>query len=454
MCEFPAPGAGNSHTERRKRPLVWVRHCGSALYWTNARISPILHGEFGWESDLLNKHHSTVVVLKRGREKPVRQRHPWLFSGAIAALPDPVAAPDGAIIDVVDADGAWLARGLLNRRSQIQVRLCTWQRDEAIDEAFWRGRIERAIAGRAGLERITDAMRLVHGENDGLPGLVVDRVGAWLVLQAGALGIDQRKAEIARLLLEITGARGVVERSDFALRKQEGLGEARGLLAGEAPGAPIEVREAGLRFDVDILGGQKTGFYTDQRENRRRASTWATGRRVLNAFAYTGAFAVHALRAGASRVTNLDSSVPALEQAENNLRLNGFDPELCTENIAGDAFQVLRDWRAEPSQRFGMVILDPPKFVSTQAQMERGLRGYKEINRLALHLLEPESILVTFSCSGLVSADLFQKVVFGAAIDAGRTLQIVDWLHQDRDHPVAITFPEGAYLKGLICRVL
>ena len=397
------------------------------------------------------------VVLRVGREKPVRQRHPWIFSGAIARLPDdaPHAAPNGSIVEVTDAAGTWLARGYLNRTSQIQVRLLTWDPGEAIDGDFWRGRLARAIAARAPLAEETSALRLVNAESDFLPGLTVDRAGDFLVLQAGTLGVEQRKQEIAALLLELTGARGVVERSEAAVRRQEGLDAAVGLLAGEGPGGPVEVVEHGARFLADILGGQKTGFYGDQRANRRRVAAYCAGQRVLNAFAYTGAFAVHALLRGAAHVTNVDSSVEALEGAEANLRLNGLDPETVTENIAGDVFDVLRDFRRDAERRdYGVVILDPPKFAQHQGQVERALRGYKDINLQAFHLLPPGGILATFSCSGLVSADLFQKVVFGAAVDAGRDVQVVEWLRQDRDHPVALTFPEGEYLKGLICRVL
>jgi 23S rRNA (cytosine1962-C5)-methyltransferase len=402
-----------------------------------------------------------AVRLKPNRDKPVRQGHPWIFSGAIEHIP--TAAADGELVDVIAADGRWLARGYLNRQSQIQVRLLTWE-PESIDDTFWRGRLAAAIDARTRLPELetTNALRLVNAENDGLPGLTVDRYADYLVLQAGTLAIDQRKQMLAEILLQLTGCRGVVERSEMALRRQEGLGPATGLLAGAAPGAAIEVQEKGLRFAVDLQHGQKTGFYTDQRQNRRRFSAHCAalaavgggnGLRVLNAFAYTGAFAVYALAAGAAHVTNIDSSVEALELAETNLRLNGFDPDRAAEGVAGDVFAILRDWRADAGPRFDLIVLDPPKFVQSQQHMERALRGYKDINLLALHLLNPGGLLVTFSCSGLVDAALFQKVVFGAAIDAGRTVQVLEWLRQSADHPVAITFPEGEYLKGLICRV-
>lgn len=394
------------------------------------------------------------VVLKSGREKPVIQHHPWVFSGAIDRLPSDVV--DGEVVDVYSPNSRWLARGYLNRASQIQVRLLTWDVNQPIDAAFWRRRLDEAIQRRRqlDLDAATNAYRLVNGENDYLPGLIVDRYADYLVLQAGTLGIDKRKQELAELLLELTGCRGVLERSDTAARRLEGLGEAHGLLVGEAPPDQVEIEEAGLHFVVDLAGGQKTGFYLDQRANRRRVAAYCAGARVLNGFSYTGAFAVHALAAGAAHVTNIDSSADVLQLAETNLRRNGFDPDQQTENIAGDIFHILRDWRDAHDHRFDVVILDPPKFAQNKQAVERALRGYKDINMLALGLLKPGGILATFSCSGLVGDDLFQKVIFGAAEDARRDAQILEWLHQDRDHPVALTFPEGEYLKGLICRVL
>ena len=397
-----------------------------------------------------------AIKLKPGRDKPARQGHPWIFSGAIAQIPAQIL--DGDLAAVESADGQWLAQGYVNRRSQIQVRLLSWESDEPIDDDFWRRRLTRAVELRQRLPELqhTSACRLVNAENDFLPGLTVDRYADHLVLQAGTLAIDQRKQRLAEILLEITGAAGVIERSEMAARRQEGLNAATGLLAGVAPAGPVQVEELGLRFQVDLLHGQKTGFYTDQRANRQRVAAYCRDARVLNAFSYTGAFAVHALAAGATHVSNVDTSVEALQLAETHLRLNGFDPDTQSENIAGDIFAVLRDWRESraPVHRFDAVILDPPKFAQNQQTLERALRGYKDINRLAFHLVRPGGVLATFSCSGLVSADLFQKVVFSAAVEAGRQVQILAWLRQGCDHPVAITFPEGEYLKGLICKVV
>lgn len=394
------------------------------------------------------------VTIKQGREKPIIQHHPWVFSGAIHKISQD--APDGAVVDLVDSRGKWLARGLLNRTSQIQVRILTWQQEEEINDDFWQRRLSAAVNRRAPLLRSdTTAYRLINGESDYLPGLIVDRFGDHLIAQIGILGMDQRKTHLAEMLLEITAAQSISEHSDTAARRLEGLENAHGLLAGTPPPDQVEITEYGLRFVVELGGGQKTGFYTDQRANRHAVAAYCLGANVLNGFSYTGAFAVHALAAGARHVTNIDSSVDALELGETNIRLNGFDPDSMTENIAGDIFQVLRDWREqENSPRFDVVILDPPKFAHSKQQVERALRGYKEINMLGIHLVKPGGILATFSCSGLVSADLFQKVVFGASVDVGRDVQILEWRRQDADHPVAITFPEGEYLKGLICRVL
>ncbi len=396
--------------------------------------------------------HPDAVVLEPGRDRPVRQGHPWIFSGAIRSLPS--AVDDGEIIDVLADNGQWLATGYLNRASQIQVRVLSWQRGEVIDADFWRNRLRAAIERRVGFELSSNAYRLVNGENDYLPGLIVDRYADHLVLQAGTLAIDLRKKELAEMLLELTGCQSVVERSEVSLRRQEGLNAASGVLAGDPPSATIEIYEHEQRFCVDLGEGQKTGFYSDQRANRLRVATYCADKRVLNGFSYTGAFAIHALSAGAIHVTNIDTSHDALELAETHLRMNGFDPDVQSEQIVGDIFDVLRDWRDAGDRQFDLIILDPPKFAQNKSQVDRALRGYKDINLLAMKLLTPNGILATFSCSGLVSADLFQKVVFGAAIDAGRQVQILEWLRQDVDHPVAITFPEGEYLKGLICRVV
>ena len=391
------------------------------------------------------------VILKPGREKPVRQRHHWIFGGAIARIDDEAA--DGAVVDVLADDGSFLARGTINRRSQIVVRLLTWDETENVDEAFWRGRLERAIATRpAG----STTGRLVSAENDGLPGLVVDRYGDWLVLQSLTLGIETHKSIIVQALAELTGAQGIYERSDADVREKEGLASSTGLLFGAEPPPLIEITEQAdkgrvLRFEVDVRRGHKTGFYLDQSVNRRRVAPWCRGGEVLNLFAFTGAFAVHALAAGAARVLNVDSSADALRQARRNLELNKFTAA-DEDFIEGNVFKILRRFRND-ERKFDAIICDPPKLVFSAAQIDRATRAYKDLNLVAMQILKPGGILATFSCSGMVSPDLFQKVIFGAALDARRDVQIIEKLGHPPDHPILLSFPEGEYLKGLLCRV-
>jgi len=392
-----------------------------------------------------------TIVLESGREKPVRQHHPWVFSGAIARVEGQPAPGD--LVNVADARGEWLACGYYNAQSQIVVRLLTWTPDEPVGPDFWRARLTAARGLRAdlGLEPGTTAYRLVYAESDGVPGLVVDRYGDWLAVQFLTLGVEVRRELLLGLLVELFAPRGIVERSDAAVRRQEGLPLRQGVAWGEPPPAILEIREHGLRFQTNVLGGQKTGFYFDQRENRRLVAGWAAGRRVLNAFSFTGAFGVYALASGAAHVTNIDSSYEALVGAEATLRLNGFDPDRQAESICGDVFQVLRGFR-DAGRRFDLVILDPPKFARSKAELDAATRGYKDINLSGLRLLAPGGLLATFSCSGLVTPDLFQKIVFGASVDAGRSAQILAKLSQGPDHPILLSFPEGEYLKGLLCR--
>jgi len=393
------------------------------------------------------------LVLKRGREKPVLNRHPWIFSGAIAQTAG--ALTPGGLAQVVDSNGRYLATAYFNPHSQIRARILTWDAQEAIDRAFWRGRLARALAARRALQLApaTNAYRLVNAEADGLPGLIVDRYDQFLVVQCLTLGIEARKQQFIELLAELVQPAGIVERSDVDVRAKEGLPPAVGVCWGASPPTLLTILENGLRFAVDLHGGHKTGFYLDQRDNRALATrpAFVAGQTVLNLFAYTGAFAVYAAAAGAGAITNVDSSYDALQLAEHNLALNGY-ARAQDEYIAGDAFELLRFFR-DTQRQFDMVILDPPKFAHSRNDVERAARGYKDLNWLALRLLRPGGVLVTCSCSGLVSADLFQKIVFGAAIDAQRDAQILHLLGQAPDHPILLTFPEGAYLKGLLCRV-
>lgn len=393
----------------------------------------------------------TSVHLKRGRERALQNRHPWLFSGAIERVEG--RAQPGDLVEIVDSAGRPCARGYYNAHSQIAIRILTWDPDEVVDEAFWSRRLEAAIARRTTLPDLADttACRLVYAESDGLPGLIVDRYGEWLVLQSLTAGIEQRKGMLAALLMELLAPRGVYERSDVDVRPREGLEDAVGPLAGEAPPPCVEIVEHGHRFRVDVHQGHKTGFYLDQRENRKRVARYCAGAHVLNAFAYTGGFGVYAGAAGARRIVNLDSSAEALAAAEKHMALNGIEHER-VETIEGDAFRVLRTMR-DQARRFDVIILDPPKFAFSQAQVQAAARGYKDINLQAMHLLRPGGILATFSCSGAVDQVLFQKILFGASLDAGRQVRILEQPSQAADHPVALTFPEGTYLKGFICQV-
>ena len=394
-----------------------------------------------------------ILHLRRGREKPVINRHPWVFSGAIHRMEgDP--AP-GDLVDVLDSNGRWLATAYYNRNSQIRGRIISWQEGEAIDEAFWRRKLERAILGRQllPLHPHTDAYRLINTEADGVPGLIVDKYGDYLVLQAMTLGIDLRKQMLADLLHEMVRPLGIIERSQGLMRRKEGLKDVAAVLTGHAPPPLITIRENNFPFGVNLMDGQKTGFYLDQRENRAILGQpyLVEGKEVLNMFAYTGGFAVYTATAGAKAITNVDISAEALTMAEQNV-LSAVGERPQDEYLVGDAFAVLRDYR-DTGRQFDVVILDPPKFVQTSQEIDRATRGYKDINWLGMRLLRPGGVLATFSCSGLVSADLFQKVVFGAAVDAGRDVQIIQHLWQSADHPISLTVPESAYLKGFLCRV-
>ncbi len=391
--------------------------------------------------------------LKPEREKSLLRRHPWVFSGAVAAV---VGDPQpGDTVDVRAADGTWLARAAYSPRSQIVARVWSFQPADEIDAAFIHARMTRAVAlrtGAPGLQpAVTDALRWVNAESDGLPGLVVDRYGRWLVVQALSAGAERWKAaSVAALQALAPDCAGVYERSDVDVREKEGLAAATGVLAGEAPPELVEVGEHGARFRVDVRRGHKTGFYLDQRDNRALVAAHAAGREVLNCFAYTGAFGVQALLAGAAHVTQIEASGAALALAQEHLALNGLDAARSTA-VEGDVFAQLRRYR-DARRQFDLIVLDPPKFAESKHHVERAARGYKDINLLAFKLLRPGGRLFTFSCSGAIDSALFQKIVADAALDAGRDAQIVRRLGQAPDHPVGLAFPEGEYLKGLVCQ--
>ena len=397
------------------------------------------------------------LVLKPGREKSLLRRHPWIFSGAIhhvdgnPALRQAQDIASGETVNLLSFKGDFLAQAAYSPHSQIRARVWSFDPDEHINPDFFRKQIHSAIHTRETWHLVpdTDAYRLIHAESDGLPGLIVDRYGDVLVLQSLTAGSEFWKDTIADTLLEETGLSAIYERSDAEVRELEGLQSVVGVLRGTLPKSPLTITENNLKFNVDLESGHKTGFYQDQRENRLRVRELAKGRDVLDCFCYTGGFTVNALAGGAKAVVAVDASADALALGRENVLLNGGQAE-SVEWCAGDVFQVLRKFRDE-GRSFDLIILDPPKFAPTAAQAERASRGYKDINLLAFKLLREGGILVTFSCSGGIDAALFQKIVASAALDAGVEAQIVEHLSQAGDHPVALNFPEGAYLKGLIC---
>jgi 23S rRNA (cytosine1962-C5)-methyltransferase len=388
------------------------------------------------------------VVLKKGREKSLKRRHPWIFSGAI----DKVAGKPGSgeTVELRDAAGNPLASAAYSPKSQIRARVWTFDPAQAVDADFFRGRIEKALRTREALpaSRHTNAVRLVHGESDGLPGLVVDRYADVLVAQFLAAGPERWRDPILDALLELSGCEALYERSDAEVRGLEGLEPRAGFARGNRNASRCPIVEYGLNFRVDVEQGQKTGFFLDQRENRQRVRALAYGREVLDGFCYTGGFAIASLAGGAKRVTAMESSAAALEVAKENLAANPYDASK-VDFLQGDVFSMLRTLR-DKGARFDLVVLDPPKFAPTAAQAKNAARAYKDINLLALKLLAPGGLLATFSCSGGIPAALFQSIVAGAALDAGVDAKIIERFGAAADHPVALEFPEGDYLKGLL----
>ncbi len=352
-------------------------------------------------------------------------------------------------MEIVSADGVWLARGAYSPQSQIAVRIWSFEQAERISFDFFKDRLGSALCMR---ESILDqpepaGVRLVNAESDALPGLIVDRYGEFLVCQFLSTGVELWKPAIVEALAQLTGCRGIYERSDVPVRKKEGLPLQKGVLFGKEPPEFVEIIEEGTRFLVDVRTGHKTGFYLDQRENRRRVAQFSRNAEVLNCFSYTGGFGVRAVSAGAHHLINIDASESALEISRKNFEINA-PGKAGIEHINGDVFEVLRNFR-DHNRRFDLVILDPPKFADSRAQLMRAARGYKDINYLAFQILRPGGMLFTFSCSGAVTAELFQKIVADAALDAGRKAVIIADLNQAPDHSVALNFPEARYLKGL-----
>ncbi len=397
-----------------------------------------------------NEAAPAAIYLQTGREKSLLRRHPWIFSGAIERIDG--APTSGDTLPVHDSNGQFLAWAAYNAASQISARVWSWHETDAIDADFFRRKIKEAIAARSALNLARDSsgMRLIHAESDGLPGLIVDQYADVLVIQIGSAGTEHWRDTIADILQELCSPSCIYERSDSDSRTLEGLALRCGVLRGALPDN-LEVNEHGLFFKVDVAEGQKTGFYLDQRDNRKLTETFSSGRDVLNCFCYTGGFSLYALRGGAKSVLSLDASAEALRIAGENLTRNGLDAARAEWQDA-DVFAALRKLR-DQGRSFDLIILDPPKFAPTAAFAEKAARAYKDINLLGFKLLRPGGLLFTYSCSGGISEELFQKIIAGAALDAGVDAQIIHHLHASADHPVLLSFPEGAYLKGLVLRV-
>ncbi len=390
-----------------------------------------------------------VTLLPR-RARPFYGCHPWVYAGAIASVQGEPA--DGDEVDLISHAGHFIARGLHNSQSKIRVRLYSWSPDQALDADFFRARLEHAVRLRdlLGLTEPDTACRLVFSEGDGLSGLTVDRYDRWLVVQFTSLGMARRRDMWADLLMARLGPEGIYLRTERGIGRLEGLELQDGPLRGTVPSAPVEIQENGLRFQVHLTEGQKTGFYLDQRDNRKAVARLAAGRRVLDAFCYTGGFGLHAARAGAREVLGVDASEPALDLARVNARIN----ELA--NVAfvrSDVFDHL-DTLCQAGERFGLIILDPPKFARSRNAVEEALRGYRRLQTLALRLLETDGFLVTCCCSGLITMSMLDDLLAQLAAEERRTVQIVERRCQASDHPVSATCPESNYLKCLVSRVL
>ena len=392
------------------------------------------------------------LVLRPGKEKSLLRRHPWVYASAVARVEGDPAS--GATIEVRSADGRFLAWAAYSPASTIRARAWSFSESARVDADMLAERVRAAVSRRAAISQETSAVRLVFGEADGLPGLIVDRYAGQLVTQFQSAGVDAWREPLIAALIEASGCAAIFDRSDGATRAREGLGPSTGVLAGDEPPSRIEVVECGLRFLVDVRRGHKTGYYIDQRDNRRlarglveRQAQYGRAVRALNCFCYTGGFSIAMLAGGAEHVHSIDSSADALRLAEEHARINGITPEQCRWEEA-DVFTALRALRNEGTQ-FDVIVLDPPKFASSHHHVDRAARAYKDINLNALRLLAPGGSLLTFSCSGAIDADLFQKIVAGAVIDAGIDTWMVARLGAGADHPLLMTVPESEYLKGL-----
>lgn len=394
-----------------------------------------------------------AIYLVKGRDKSLRRKHPWVFSRGISKVEGEPKL--GETVDVFAHDGKWLAKAAYSPHSQIRARVWSFEKQE-IDRHFFVKRIQEAqllrhdIIERDGLT----GYRLIAAESDGLPGITIDKYQNYIVCQLLSAGAEYHKNTLVKALLEVFPSCHIYERSDVAVRKKEGLQQVTGVLHGEEPPKSVVIEENGVKISVDIIGGHKTGFYLDQRDSRQQAMKYVRNKEVLNCFSYTGGFGLYALKGEAKRVINADVSQPALDTAKYNTELNNFDiSKKRAVFLNADVFKLLREYR-DQGTKFDVVIMDPPKFVSSKNNLTSGANGYKDINMLAMQILKPGGTLLTYSCSGLMSSDLFQKVIADAAVDSGRQVKFIERFEQAADHPTDSAYPEGFYLKGFACKVL
>ena len=392
------------------------------------------------------------IIIKKGKEKAIRQWHPWIFSGAIEKISG--KPQNGEVVEVADFQDNFLAYGFYNAQSRVAVRALSWSKDLPVDESFWRRRIRQAVEARRHLldSEHTNACRLIFSEADFLPGLIVDRYADFLSVQILTSGMEEVKSVWIDELQKLLKPKGIFDRSDANARSHEGLAPSSGLLWGEAPPDFISVIENGIKYEVNIAEGQKSGFYCDQRDNRRKVAQYAKGKKVLDCFCYSGGFSLNALAAGAAEVISVDSSALAIETLQRNLKANAFKKPK-HQAIQSDVNKQLRAFK-EQGVRFDLIVLDPPKYAPSRSALDKAARAYKDLNRLAMLLLNEGGLMATYSCSGAVDIDTFKQILAWAALDAGKEVQFIDQYCQPEDHPVRASFPEGEYLKGLLCRVM
>ncbi|MDH5825497.1 class I SAM-dependent rRNA methyltransferase [Sphingobacterium sp. SG20118] len=392
------------------------------------------------------------IILNKGKDKAAWQLHPWIFSGAIKRIDG--APENGDVVTVFNAENEFIAFGLFHDSSRVAVRLLEWHPDQQIDDQWWRTRIQKAVEARRHLlvAGENDTARLIFAEADFVPGLIVDKYADYISIQVHAAGVEKIKNVVIDELNKLLSPKGIYERSDLKSREYEGLPDTNGVIFGETPPEFVEIVENGIRYQVNIVDGQKSGFYCDQRENRALTAHYVKGKKVLDCFCYSGGFTLNAFRGGAASVTSVDSSALAIETLNRNMILNGYDTTNYTA-IQSDVNKQLKIF-AEGNEKFDVIILDPPKYAPSRSSLERASRAYKDLNRRGLMLLESGGLLATFSCSGAMDIDTFKQVLAWAALDAGKEIQFIKQFHQPDDHPVRASFPEGEYLKGLLVRVI